>query len=98
LSWHRILNPTWRVGLGAAADYSWYEGDGTAASAGGLARLNMADLLSLSARITMPVQTSGLPSGGVSALILFSIEPRLWCEHVTRERCEPSWFLKSLIP
>lgn len=97
VSWFRIFDPHWRGSIGVAVDHGFYGDDASATSLGGLLRVNFADWVSLSARLGTVVSGEGVPTGGLSTTIALGIEPRLWCEHVTREKCEPSWFITSLV-
>ena len=95
-SWFRIFDPHWRGSAGVAFDHGFLAGDASATSLGGLFRVNFADWVTLSARLATVVAGEGVPMGGFSTTLAIGIEPRLWCEHVTREKCEPSWFIRSL--
>jgi hypothetical protein len=97
VSWFRIFDSLWRGSAGVAFDHGFLAGDASATSLGGLFRVNFADWVSLSARLGTVVAAEGVPTGGFSTTLALGIEPRLWCEHVTREKCEPSWFITSLL-
>jgi hypothetical protein len=97
LSWYRIVHADWWAVVGIAGDYGLLGGDTRATSLGGVVRLNYADWITLSARLGTVVGADGQPEGGFNATIGIGIEPRLWCEHITRQECEPSWFITSLL-
>ena len=96
VSFHRILSASWSGSLGVAADYRSFEA-GWAVPVGLQLRINFAEWVSLSGRLLQSVAASNSLDKVFSGAVLLTIEPRLYCEHITRERCEPTWFFKTLL-
>lgn len=96
LSWLRILSPDFSVNLGPAADYRFFASSQYSLPVGLLLRVNYAEWVSLRGRILYTTAHSQDTQPGVSAFVTLSIEPRLYCEHVSRDKCTPYWFFEKL--
>lgn len=97
VSWLRVLSSSFSVNAGPAADLRWYGSD-FALPVGLLLRVNYAEWVSLRGRVLYTALHDEALKPGVSAFLTLSIEPRLYCEHVSREKCGPTWFFEELLP
>lgn len=97
LSWHHIVSHSLRLSAGVAADYRSFGESAWTLPVGTLLRLNYSDWISVSTRLAVPVAHAEGLDPSVSAMFLLSIEPRLYCEHISRERCGPTWFFEQLL-